>query len=60
MFTDKLSGSTTARPQLQACREYLNPGDVLTVYSTDQLGRSIGDLIEIMEELREQGSSSSH
>ena len=48
VFTDKLSGSTTARPQLQACLAYLNPGDVLAVYSTDRLGRSIGDLIEIV------------
>jgi DNA invertase Pin-like site-specific DNA recombinase len=55
VFTDKLSGSTTARPQLQACLEYLNPGDVLAVYSTDRLGRSVGDLIEIVGKLREQG-----
>jgi DNA invertase Pin-like site-specific DNA recombinase len=55
IFTDKLLGSTTARPQLQACLAYLNPGDVLAVYSTDRLGRSIGDLIEIVGELRKQG-----
>lgn len=55
IFTDKLSGSTTARPQLQACLAYLNPGDVLAVYSTDRLGRSVGDLIEIVGRLREQG-----
>lgn len=55
VFTDKLSGSTTARPQLQACLAYLNPGDVLAVYSTDRLGRSMGDLIEIVGRLQEQG-----
>lgn len=55
IFTDKLSGSTTARPQLQACLAYLNRGDVLAVYSTDRLGRSVGDLIEIVGKLREQG-----
>lgn len=55
VFTDRLSGSTTARPQLQACLAHLNPGDVLAVYSTDRLGRSIGDLIEIVGALRERG-----
>ena len=51
IFTDKLSGATTARPQLQACLAYLNPGDVLAVYSTDRLGRSVTDLIDIVEGL---------
>lgn len=55
IFTDKLSGSTTARPQLQACLEYLNPGDVLLVYSTDRLSRSVGDLIGIVDQLRGRG-----
>lgn len=56
IFTDKLSGSTTARPQLQACLAYLDRGDVLAVYSTDRLGRSVGDLIEIAGRLRDQGT----
>jgi DNA invertase Pin-like site-specific DNA recombinase len=55
IFTDKLSGATTARPQLQACLEYLNPGDVLLVYSTDRLSRSVGDFIGIVDQLRGRG-----
>lgn len=55
IFTDKLSGKSTARPQLQACLDYLNPGDVLAVYSTDRLGRSVSDLIAIVEGLHARG-----
>ena len=55
IFTYKLFGSTTARPQLQACLAYLNPGYVLAVYSIERLGRSVGDLIENVGRLRDQG-----
>jgi len=56
IFTDKMSGKSIARPQLELCLEYLNPGDVLTVYSTDRLGRSVSDLIGIVEALHARGN----
>lgn len=55
VFSDKLSGSTMARLQFQACLASLDPGNVHAVYSTDRLGRSAGDLTEIVDRLREQG-----
>ncbi len=52
IFTDKLSGKNTDRPELAACLDYLRPGDTLVVLSLDRLGRSLQDLITIIGELR--------
>jgi DNA invertase Pin-like site-specific DNA recombinase len=43
IFTDKITGKSAARPGLAECMKYLrdNEGDVLLVYSTDRLGRSV-------------------
>ncbi|WP_214103261.1 recombinase family protein [Acrocarpospora catenulata] len=55
VFTDKLSGKNTDRPELAACLDYLRPGDTLVVLSLDRLGRSLQDLINIVGELRRRG-----
>lgn len=62
VFTDKLSGKNTDRPELAACLNYLRPGDTLVVLSLDRLSRSLQDLITIVAELRrrEVGFKSLH
>lgn len=55
VFTDKLSGQNTNRPELAACLDYLRPGDTLVVLSLDRLGRSLQDLITIVADLRRRG-----
>ena len=50
-FTDKCSGSTRDRPQLQACMRHLRKGDELHVHSIDRLARDLKDLQDIVEEL---------
>ncbi|XKH58355.1 recombinase family protein (plasmid) [Citricoccus nitrophenolicus] len=51
VFTDKASGASTARPELQECMEYLNSGDTLLIVRLDRLGRSVIHLKEILEDL---------
>lgn len=48
-FTDKVSGATTDRPQLQAMLEYIREGDILHVHSIDRLARSLADLLKLVE-----------
>jgi DNA invertase Pin-like site-specific DNA recombinase len=55
VFTDKASGAQRHRPQLVAALDYLRPGDVLTVWKLDRLGRSLGHLVEITDDLRDRG-----
>ncbi|MDG9888551.1 MULTISPECIES: recombinase family protein [Pseudomonas] len=55
VFTDKESGATTDRPQLQAMLEYVREGDTIIVHSIDRLARSLADLLRLVEELNTKG-----
>src|SRR2546426_7099980 len=56
VFKDEgLSGATTKRPALIRCLKALRPGDTLIVWKLDRLGRSLRDLITMLDELRTQG-----
>jgi DNA invertase Pin-like site-specific DNA recombinase len=54
--SEKRSGtSTEGRAELRTVLEFLQAGDVLTVTRIDRLARSIGDLQDIVRELRAKG-----
>ena len=55
IFTDKLSGATSDRPGLAKCLSSLGSGDALVVWRLDRLGRSMGHLVDLVEELRGKG-----
>ncbi len=57
IFEDKISGSLSKaeRPGLKSATQYARKGDVLVVWKLDRLGRSIKDLIEIINELNIKG-----
>jgi DNA invertase Pin-like site-specific DNA recombinase len=55
VFTDKVSGKDTNRPQLQALLEYLREGDSLYVHSMDRLARNLDDLRAIVNSLTSKG-----
>lgn len=43
------------RPQLEAALKALRPGDTLTVWKLDRLGRNVRGLSELLEELEHRG-----
>ena len=51
IFIDKVSGARTERPGLNACLAALQPGDTLTVWRLDRLGRSMPHLVALVEGL---------
>jgi DNA invertase Pin-like site-specific DNA recombinase len=55
IFTDKASGASHKRPELDKCLKRLNAGDVLVVWKLDRLGRSLRDLITLLDDLKGQG-----
>lgn len=55
VFTEKVSGATTDRPQLQAMLEYVREGDTILVHSIDRLARSLVDLLKLVEDLTNRG-----
>ena len=52
---DGLSGATTKRPALLRCLKNLEHGDTLTVWKLDRLGRSLRDLITMLDDLKKRG-----
>ena len=54
IFTDQLSGATTKRPGLDEALAALQPGDVLTVWRLDRLGRTMRHLVETVTDLAER------
>ncbi|MDH4562147.1 recombinase family protein [Pseudomonas sp. BN411] len=54
-FTDKVSGATTDRPQLQAMLEYVREGDTIVVHEISRLARSLADLLSLVETLNKRG-----
>lgn len=56
IFTDEgISGATTKRPALQRCLKAVQSGDTLTVWKLDRLGRSLSDLIHMLDDLKKRG-----
>lgn len=55
IFTDYASGASRDRPQLAACLDFLQPGNVLAVWRIDRLGRSVPDLVSTVTGLAERG-----
>ena len=56
IYKDKgISGTQRDRPQLKKALKKLKKGDVLIVWKLDRLGRSLGHLIEMVSNLREEG-----
>ena len=56
IFADKIGGSTRVRPELNKMLDQLRDGDVVIVTKYDRLARSLKDLLEIVEAIRERGA----
>lgn len=57
IFTDIMTGSIKARPQLDECLAYVRQGDTLIIDSIDRLARNLRDLQEILDTLIKKGVS---
>jgi len=55
VFTDKASGSLANRPELDRMIDQLRPDDVVVVWRLDRLGRSLKNLIALVEDLADLG-----
>lgn len=57
IFTDHISGAKSKRPGLESAIEFAREGDTLVVWRLDRLGRNMGDLIAIVNDLNDRGVS---
>ena len=54
-FTDKMSGKRFDRPEFLKMLEMARAGDTIVIWRLDRLGRSLKELIEIVNELAARG-----
>lgn len=57
VFSDKVSGQSTERVQLQAMLDYIREGDIVVVTELDRLGRNNKDLTDIMNQIQQKGAT---
>ncbi len=55
IYSEKISGVKSERPELGKAIEYCREGDTLVVWKLDRIGRSTKNLIEIVTTLSEKG-----
>ena len=55
IYVEQKSGKNMNRPELTRCLDTLRKGDTLVIWKLDRLGRSLRDLIEIVERLENSG-----
>jgi len=54
-FVEKITGKNLARPKLQEMLREIKAGDSIYVHSLDRLGRSLRDLLEVVEKITKKG-----
>lgn len=57
VFEDVISGKTFNRPGLTSLLDHIRPGDTLAVVRLDRLGRSLRELLDIVETLKKGGAA---
>lgn len=55
IYEEAVSGKSLQRPELEQCLKALRPGDTLVVWRLDRLGRSLQDLVKIVDGLERNG-----
>lgn len=56
VFADTISGTVRARPALDELLKQLRSGDVIVVTKYDRLARSLKDLLELVDQIKERGA----
>lgn len=54
VYQDKCSGKSRLRPELERMIDSLRAGDIVVVQRLDRLGRSLKDLIELLDGFKQQ------
>jgi len=57
IFSENKSGKNMERSEFQKCIEFLRSGDTLMVWRLDRLARSLKDLIEVMNRLKDENKN---
>jgi DNA invertase Pin-like site-specific DNA recombinase len=56
-YEEKVSGASKERPELQRMIKELEEGDIVMIHEISRLSRSVKDLIEIVDEIKQRKAS---
>lgn len=56
IFQEKMTGATKERPELKKMIEQLRKGDVVVIWKLDRLGRSLKNLVQLVNEIQGKGA----
>ncbi|GAB3960171.1 recombinase family protein [Spirosoma harenae] len=55
IYSEKASGAKADRPELTKLLDHVREGDTIVVWKLDRLGRSVSNLVELVERWKKQG-----
>ncbi len=56
IYHEKVSGAAKKRPEFNRMMRELRPGDVITVWKLDRLGRTLRQVLETIDKIRDAGA----
>lgn len=56
IYREEISGATRERPQLKKLLEQVRQNDVVVIWKLDRLGRSLADLVHLVNEIQGKGA----
>ena len=56
IFQEKITGAKKDRPELQKLIEQVREGDTIVIWKLDRLGRSLKDLVELVNDFQDKGA----
>lgn len=56
IYMEQITGATRERPELQKLLTQIRAGDVVVIWKLDRLGRSLADLVHLVNEIQSKGA----
>ena len=56
IYKEQITGATRERPELKRLLEQIREGDIVIIWKLDRLGRSLTDLVQLVNEIQGKGA----
>lgn len=56
IYKEQISGATKERPELKKLLAHIREGDIVVIWKLDRLGRSLADLVHLVNEIQNKGA----
>lgn len=56
IYKEEVSGASRQRPELQKMLTQIREGDIVVIWKLDRLGRSLADLVHLVNEIQDKGA----